>query len=263
LDGISLYHARHCKFLVIAHRGASYYAPENTMAAFRKAVEMQADMIELDVQLSRDGVPVACHDDNLKRLAGLNSFVHDLDWRELRNVDVGSRFDSDFAGESIPSLEQVLDWAQGTISLNIEIKPGAVTGDEEGGIEQKVVELVKQAGMERHVLISGFDFRIQERLQKMAPEIARGLLYSKEAAQKRSVEELLDTYSPDTLNASLREFRKREMKEAAKKLPVFIYTVNRAWTMSRLIRQGVSGIFSDCPDLLKQVADREIENRCS
>ncbi|MEO1023744.1 MAG: glycerophosphodiester phosphodiesterase family protein, partial [Bacteroidota bacterium] len=148
-----LYNDNSDHFVVIAHRGASAYAPENTMAAFRIAVDMNAEMIELDVLLSGDGVPVAIHEDQLDRTTDTTGLTSQFTLETLQSVDAGSWFSADFAGEPVPTLDEVLRYCSGKISVNIEIKHEAVTNDVEGGIEEKVINLVKRYGMEHHVII--------------------------------------------------------------------------------------------------------------
>lgn len=145
--------------LTIAHRGASAYYPENTIAAFEGAVAQQADMIELDVQLSKDGVPVVFHDEYLKRHSNGRGRVCELTLKELKMLDVGSWFNKKFSDQTIPTLEEVLAFASGNIALNIEIKPTSVSTRFQGGVEEKVEKLVKRYRMQRHVLFSSFDYR--------------------------------------------------------------------------------------------------------
>ncbi len=105
-----------------AHRGASSVAPENTMSAFAAAVACGADGLELDIHLSRDGIPVVIHDETLDRTTDGQGQVGDKTWPQLQMLDAGSWFSTDFAGESIPALENVLESFGGQVRLNLEIK---------------------------------------------------------------------------------------------------------------------------------------------
>ena len=117
--------------LLIAHRGASGYAPENTMAAFRKAVAMGLSFIETDLQLSRDARFVAIHDDTVNRTTNGQGAVHDLSLAELRRLDAGSWFSSSFTGERIPTLEEILEFAKRhDVVFYLELKPGGSWGGE-------------------------------------------------------------------------------------------------------------------------------------
>jgi glycerophosphoryl diester phosphodiesterase len=242
------------KVLVIAHRGASFYAPENSMPAFELAVEMGAEMIELDVLLSSDGVPVVIHDADLTRLAGIKKDIRTLTKAEIGKLDVGSRFHSKYSGTPVPLLSEVLDWASGKIALNVEIKPESVTDMFEGGVEEKVIQQIREREMEDQVLMSGFDLRSVERFQRHAPDIAKGLLYTKENSTGLAPAELVDRLGAVTLHLSKWDVKSRLLRDmAVKNCPVMAYTVNRKWEMRRLIRKGVRGIFSDRPDVLKNV----------
>ena len=120
------------KIMNIAHRGASGYAPENTLAAFDKAVEMQADYIEIDVQLSKDDLPVVIHDDTLDRTTNGTGNISAYTLQELKSLDAGSWFDKKYAGEKIPSLNEVLEMYGEKINILIELKsPELYPGVEE------------------------------------------------------------------------------------------------------------------------------------
>lgn len=248
------------KFLVIAHRGASHYAPENTMAAFKMAWQMKADMIELDVQLSKDGVPVVFHDAKLEKHSNGRGLVSSYLYDELRQLDAGKWFSIEFMGEKIPSLEKVLKWAAGKIMVNIEIKAEAVSHSQKGGIEEKVIQLVQEAGLEKHVIISSFDYRAVERIKKIAPGILTGLLYDKKSSTKRGPVDLLRDYKADFFHCSKSQMGKewrRQLNASEKRF--LIYTVNRKKTMQKWIEKGAFGIFSDKPNLLRETAEELFE----
>jgi len=174
---------------VIAHRGASAYAPENTLAAFALAAEQGADWFELDCTLSKDGEVIVIHDDDVERTTGGTGKVADLTLAELKALDAGSWFDPKFAGEKLPTLGEALDLAKGRIGVYIEIKDSAddrrlsneilklagrdrvhftpgqrrrmmrlieASGTRNLTLTEKVVELVRERGMERQVVIQSF-----------------------------------------------------------------------------------------------------------
>lgn len=152
------------KMEIWAHRGASAYAPENTMEAFRLAIAMEADGIELDVQLSKDGVPVIIHDETLKRLSGASGYVKDRTLKELGEI------------MPIPTLWEVLELLQPTrLNLNIELKTGRVFYP---NIEQKVLELVKKYSMKGRVWYSSFNHYTIKKILELCPDAKTGLLYS-------------------------------------------------------------------------------------
>jgi glycerophosphoryl diester phosphodiesterase len=244
-------------FLVIAHRGASKYAPENTMSAFRLAHKMNADMIELDVQLSKDGIPIVFHDAKLDRHSNGNGFLSSFLFDELRQLDAGEWFSIEYQGEKIPSLKEVLEWAAGKILVNIEIKTEAVHNSAEDGVEEKVIQLVENTKMEKNVIISSFDYRTVKRIKKMAPEILTGLLYNKKSSVKRGPVELMKEYGADFFHCSKSEMNKKwiaQLNDAEKRY--LIYTINNKRQMKQWLENGSFGIFSDKPDLLREVTDR-------
>jgi len=224
------------------------------MPAFIKAFEMGTDLIELDITLSKDNIPVVFHDVTLEKKTNGNGRVGNFTLEDLKKLDAGSWFGNEFIGTTIPTLEEVLQWAAGKISLNIEIKPEAVGASYSPGIEEFTVEMVKTYRMEKHVIFSSFSYLCIERLKKIAPEIPAGLLYDRKSSGRVSPLDLVHLYNADSFNCRWRELKRgwrRELQE--QNIPIFIYTVNSAFWMRRLIRHGISGIFTDRPDLLRRV----------
>lgn len=241
-------------FVVIAHRGASAYFPENTMAAFRGAVEMDAEMIELDVMLSSDGIPVVFHDATLNEHTNGSGSVADYTLEELKEFDAGGWFAPEFTGQQIPTLEEVLKFAQGKIAVNIEIKTESVTNETVGGVEEKCLDLVKKYGMEEHVLFSSFDYRAVRHLKQLDNSVPAALLYEKNRPDKMLPSELLSTYNADAFNCSFNQLNRKRLKDIkSNNIPVFVYTVNEKQRMRKLIKKGVTGIFTDKPDLLWKI----------
>lgn len=160
--------------VVVAHRGWSGKAPENTLAAFRLMLEdPRIRWVEFDVQLSKDGVPVVIHDFTLKRTTGRTGKVRDYTWRELAEMDAGTWFSPAFAGERIPSLEQVLALLGGKVRMNIELKTAIGLYP---GLERAVTGLVRQFGLAADVVITSFDHYAVMRVRSAAPEIRGGLI---------------------------------------------------------------------------------------
>ncbi len=253
---VKLYSGSEYNFVVIGHRGASAYYPENTMTSFKAAYEMGAEMIELDILLSKDGVPVVIHDETLDRTTNGTGKVADYTLTELRKLDAGLWFGREHAGEQIPTLEEVLQFAKDRIALNIEIKTEAVTDELLGGIEEKALNLVKKYEMEEYVLFSSFDYRAISHLKKLDVDISAALLYEKKQSSRRLPSQLVADYKADAFNCSRRQYSKRWAEDTQRhNIPVFVYTVNKERQMEKMIERGVSGIFSDKPDVLKRVVD--------
>lgn len=242
-------------FLVIAHRGASYYAPENTLASFKIAHEMKADMIELDILLTKDHVPVVMHYPDLAMRSTGKGQVSSINYSELKKIDAGGWFSEEFKGETIPTLEEVLEWASGKISLNIEIKPEAFIEKSKSSAEQQVVDLVHKYKMEKHVLISSFEYKSIMRMKLLAPNIATGLLYDISDDIQGSPVRLMNLTQADTFHINQRTINNKWLNQCKENnIPTLVYTVNNRRHMLNLIRNGVTGIFTDRPDVLRNTA---------
>jgi glycerophosphoryl diester phosphodiesterase len=253
----SLYNDDGDGFIIIAHRGASAYYPENTMAAFEGAVEMEAEMIEVDVLLSKDGVPVVYHDSKLNDHTNGDGLVSNHTIEELKELDAGSWFDNSFTDQRIPTLEEVLAFASGNIALNIEIKAEAVSDQIKDGVVEKSLNLVREYGMEEYVLFSSFDYRAIKHLKELEPELSVALLYNRSRSGRKLPHELIHEYKADAFNCSYRQFNKKRIASLREyKIPSFIYTVDLEARMQRLIAAGVNGIFTNKPDVLRRVVEK-------
>lgn len=160
--------------LCVAHRGFSGIAPENTMAAIKLAME-QPDVhwVEVDVQLSKDGVPLLIHDFTLNRTTNARGPVKQKTWAELRELDAGSWKSKNFAGERLISLDEFLDTIAGRLKANIEIK---TEGNLYPGIEEKVISAVKKRHMEHEVVLTSFEPRILAKVNEIGRGIRTGLI---------------------------------------------------------------------------------------
>jgi glycerophosphoryl diester phosphodiesterase len=174
------------RVLVIGHRGAMGYAPENTFASFNLGLEMGADMLELDVHLCRDGHLVVIHDALLDRTttplpgtSGVAGCVEELTLEQIRQVDAGVKFSEQYRGERIPTLPEVLDWARGQTPLVIEIKGCPQPAP---GLEEKLVADIAAAGMTDEVLVSSFYHTAVRRVKDLEPRLATGLNYNAQLA---------------------------------------------------------------------------------
>lgn len=161
------------RVLVVAHRGLSAEEPENTLRSFRRAAEVGCDLLELDVHLSRDGVPVVIHDDTLDRTTDGRGRVVDRTLDELRRLDAGK-------GERIPTLAEVLEWAErGSTPLSVEIKqPTPALGlPRYENIAERVVELVRRSAVASRSLIHSFDHPTIRQVRELWPDATTGVSY--------------------------------------------------------------------------------------
>jgi glycerophosphoryl diester phosphodiesterase len=167
--------------LIIAHRGDSAHRPENTLASFASALELGAELVEMDVQLTSDAAVVVIHDASVDRTTDGSGRVRGLTLAELRRLSAGYplRFGSAFAGERVPTLAEALGLLRDRARAMIEIKADSVSDDAEGGIEALTVAEVRRAGLERDVALISFDRRALVRCRELAPEIARGHVFER------------------------------------------------------------------------------------
>lgn len=171
---LSLLRAPGAPLLRVGHRGARGHAPENTMISFAKGAELGVDAVETDIQLTKDGEVVLIHDHTVDRTTDGRGFVRDLTLAQLRALDAGGWYGPGFAGERIPTLAELLDWAKGRVGVALEIKNGPIWYP---GIAEKAVALVRRHGMERQVILISFDHLVLREAKLIAPEIATGILY--------------------------------------------------------------------------------------
>ena len=233
---------------ITAHRGSSYEAPENTMAALHKAVEDLADYAEIDVQETKDGVVVLGHDTTLSRVAGINRPISSFSYENLAGLDAGSWFSDNYKGEKIPTLKEVMEYAKGKINLNIEIK----NLGEGSHLPDQVVKMIEEYQMEEQCVVTSTRFSYLVRIKKENPEIRTGYIIS--AAYG-------DFYSSDSIDfISIRSsfVNERLVKAAHEKgKAVHAWTVNKKYEMERMKMLGVDNIITDYPILAREILYRE------
>lgn len=239
--------------LNLAHRGASAHAPENTLAAFRLAAEMGADGIELDAKLSRDGAIVIVHDASVDRTTDGTGRVSDLALDEIKRLDAGSKFGAAFAGERVPTLDEVFDAVADRLLINIELTHYDSLRD---GLEYRVVELIEKRGLSERVMVSSFSPLSLRHVKRAAPGIVCGLLYMPDMplffrrAWFAPFIPGLDALHPryDMIDAAF------VRRQRARGRQVNVWTVNDEADMRRMLTLGVDAIMTDKPDLLAKIA---------
>jgi glycerophosphoryl diester phosphodiesterase len=232
-----------------AHRGASAVCPENTMAAFRKGLELGATGIETDVQMTKDGGLVIIHDETLNRTTSGTGYVKDKTIREILDLDAGSWFGPEFKGEHLPLLEDLLDLLQGRDTiLNIELKNGTFLYP---GMEEKVIAAVRDFNMSDRVVISSFNHYSLAYCHSLAPEIKTGILYVEGLYRPW---DYAATLGATALHANHSSVLPEFVAEATKHgIACHPWTVNDPARMKDLVEAGVSGIITDHPDLLAEI----------
>lgn len=232
---------------LIAHRGASGLAPENTLAAFRLALELGARAMELDVHQAADKELVVIHDEDLRRTAGRSEHIRDLSWQELCRFDVGSWFDPKFSGERIPRLGEVLDLAGKKAELHLELKHGSRRYP---GVEARLLEFLRRRRALKDCVISSFDHEALRAVRELEPKARLGYLLGDTRLEAAWDE--MKALRAESLNLSRRKVDAARVAAAhRRRLKVLVYTVDESAEARRLKKLGVDGIFSDLPRLLE------------
>lgn len=235
---------------VIAHRGASAFAPENTLAAFDLAITLQADAIELDAQLTADGHVVVFHDLTLQRTTNGAGKLHKKTLKELKTLDAGMAFDTSYQGQRIPTLDETLASFGEKTFFNIEIKNLTHPFN---SLPEKVVQIVQNHNLKTRVLLSSFNRFALIKIHRILPTLPTGLLIKYPQGKvwlsgvlspfipHQSVHVSVKMLTKDMINAFHKSHRK-----------VFAYTVNDPETIKKLKSWDIDGIFTDDPRSARQ-----------
>jgi glycerophosphoryl diester phosphodiesterase len=242
-----------------AHRGAAGLAPENTLAAFRMAIELGADAAELDLQTTKDGVVVVVHDDTVDRTTDGHGRIGDLTLADIKRLDAGVKFGAAFRGERVPTLRELIDLIKASgnhrFRLNLEIKFAEGREGQPADLEDRVLAVLSETGFLDRVITQSFHHASAAKMKRLAPRIPAGLLVGQRrqpadpvaAVRQHGVDYYAPHYSlvtPDLL---------RTLHQAG--IPVVAWTVNDPSDMRRLIAMGLGvlpgdGMISDYPDRL-------------
>lgn len=232
------------KTQIFGHRGSAGTHPENTMVSFQAASDAGADGIELDIQLTKDGIPVIIHDETIDRTTDGTGWVRDFTYEELKEYDAGSNFHKDFKGERIPSLEEFLEWAvDKSLLLNLELKNGIVHYP---GLEKIVLRLADKYQLKNRVIISSFNHYSLKEIRKLDQEIETALLFMEglyepwnyaKTVEAQGLHCFLPVAVPELLAGA-----------AEARMPVRPFTVNEEKHIDSLIKAGCSAIITDWPE---------------
>jgi glycerophosphoryl diester phosphodiesterase len=235
--------------MIMAHRGASKAAPENTMAAFERAIDDQADWIELDVQETADGEVVVFHDSDFMKLSGVDLKIWDATADRLKGLDVGSWMSPQFKDERVPTLGQVLDACKGRIRVNIELKYYG----HDRQLEQRVAEIVEAHGMASQVMVMSLQANGVRKMKAIRPQWRVGQLMSVYAGDLKEVQADFLAVNAAFVSRQLIRVAHAHGKQ------VYVWTVNDAPTMSMMIGRGVDGLLTDKPELARSVLAQRAE----
>jgi glycerophosphoryl diester phosphodiesterase len=237
--------------LILCHRGAKNYAPENTLAAFKIALELGADGFELDTQLTSDSHVVVFHDKTVDCVTNGHGKLSKLSLAELRELDAGSSFSEKFRGEKIPTLDEVFENIGKAAIINVELKNFSTPFD---NLTEKVCELICRHEMQKNVVFSSFLPWNLKKAARILPEIPRGLLTikGKWGVWGRSFGFNFGNY--DALHPYLGDVTAQQVQRVHKlKRKINVWVVNKEDDLRRLFNWGVDGILTDEPQLAIRV----------
>ncbi|TGK07442.1 glycerophosphodiester phosphodiesterase [Leptospira semungkisensis] len=241
---------------VIAHRGDSGTYPENTLLSFRKAVEIKADWIELDITYSSDNQIVVIHDDSLDRTTDKKGEIRLLPYNLIRNSDAGSWKDPKFKGEPVPNLWEVWEFLKDKeIGLNVEIKSTAYEEIPiEAAIEQELVDYAKKNSLFSRTLFSSFCWDSLVRLRELSVEPKLGILIGDETSSWEDALELGFRLNAFSLNLSMANLNSEIVsKIQGEGFKVLVYTLNTEEELKKGIDMGVDGIFTNFPTRMRSL----------
>lgn len=240
------------KPLVLAHRGASAYAPENTIAAFNLAFEMGADGIELDVTLTKDGIPIVIHDDTVDRTTSGKGAVKELTLEQIKQLDASYQFEK-YRGEPlrVPTLKEVLQAIGKRGIVNIELKSTTLKTD---GIEAATLAVIKETGTAANIILSSFNPFALQRMHALEPRLPRGLLYAPNLPLylRRAWLRPLARVTAMHPHCSMVDARFVAWAKG-KGLEINTWTTDDPAEMKRLVDLGVDAIMTNQPDVLRLV----------
>ena len=227
--------------LIWGHRGASGHAPENTLPAFQMAADMGADGVELDVQLTRDGVLAVCHDETIDRTSSGAGWLKDFTFDELRSLDF-SNGNAAYEGVKIPAMEEVFDLLAPTgLTINIELKTGIVFYE---NIEEKILELAARKNWEDRVIYSSFNHYTVRRIKELNPAAKVGLLYADGPIDMPGYGHRLEA---DALHPAFYNLQYPNYMEDCRRygLDVNVWTVNSAADLMKCREYGVNAVITN------------------
>ncbi len=218
--------------LRVGHRGARAYAPENTLASFKKALETGVDAIELDVRKTKDGQLVVIHDADIKRTTNGEGLVSELTLTQIKGFSAEG-------GEKIPTFEEALNFLDKKVKVLVELK--------EAGIEEQVLSVVHARGLEKNVVIISFIEEALKKIRELNKIVETGLIYAKHSNPVKAALELKANY----LVALYRFIHTATVQKAHENgLKIIVWTINTPQEAQEYARKGVDGIASDKPDIL-------------
>jgi glycerophosphoryl diester phosphodiesterase len=236
---------------ILAHRGASAYAPENTLASFRLAIEQRADWLELDVQQTKDGQLVAFHDLRMERTTNGRGALRDLTLEQVKALDAGSWFAPSFAGEQVPTFEEVVGLAS---EHNIRIFPEVKDPRLYPGIEERVAAVIGAHGYEDKTIVQSFDMASLERLHQANPRLKLAALYTATAPLRGEPPRGVTVIGPPWELVGVDATLVRDAHASGRQ--VVVWSVDNSLAVRALVDAKVDGIITNRPDVVRAAIER-------
>lgn len=241
--------------IIIAHRGFSDEAPENSFAAFQRAIDVDADMIELDVRLSSDNIPVVFHDKRLQRTSGGKGSVHEKTSEQLCEIDNGSWFSPKFRRERIPLLSEVLAKLKNETRLNIEIKPDVQSTNSSSTVELVLNEIIKAKAQTR-VMVTSFNHIMIKEFTDLDRSISTGVIYNPITHFRKSPSKLLANARAEVFVCSTYQMNSDVVNDAQKNgFKIFVYAVKTGRDVQRMLDLGVDGLICNNPKFVRETVN--------
>ncbi|MCX7025946.1 MAG: glycerophosphodiester phosphodiesterase family protein [Spirochaetes bacterium] len=239
------------KTLVVGHRGADGYAPENTMLSFEKGLQCGADLLELDIHVSLDGELMIMHDSEVDRTTDGTGPIENMTLAQINKLDAGVKFNPKFKGVRVPTLRELLDWSKDKIPLVIEIKGNPFPAP---GIEEKLIKMLREYNLIPETMVISFHHECMKRFKKTEPALATGLLLMGELVDPLQT---LKSCNADSWRPGWQYWTKEKV-EAVQKSGVTASTWNAdiESVMDRIVPMGLASIGSNFPDRLRSYIDK-------
>jgi glycerophosphoryl diester phosphodiesterase len=224
--------------LITSHRGNSIKAPENTLAALDYAMQDLSDYAEIDVQETKDGTIILFHDNNLKRITGINKNIWKVKYNDIKDIDIGSWFNEEFSDQRIPTLDEVLKFCKGKLRLNIELKPSG----HEKHLEESVVRILEENDFIDECVITSFNYNSIKKVKQMNKNIQTGYILSAVYGK------FYDLKYADFFSIEKSFVTEKVVMEAHRRgKEVHAWTINSASYMRKMAKLGVDNIITDNP----------------
>ncbi len=241
--------------IIIAHRGFSDEAPENSLASFRKAIDAECDMIELDVRLSADNVPMVFHDRRLQRTSNSSGAISEKHSRQLTMIDNGSWFSPKFNRERIPELKEIFPLIRKNVRLNIEIKPDVVSTNDISAVELVVNEVEKAKVLSR-VIFTSFNHQMIKEINDIDESIVTGVIYNPITHFRKSPSTLVKNSKARIFVCSKFQINKDVVADTHDAgYLLYVYGVKTGRDVQRMMDMDVDGIICNNPRFVKETID--------